>query len=176
MEEWEEQACMVYFLCDKDVKEAWHQVLDEDMVSSDVSPEQVLLLWQKLLQLEENQVVSVLFQYKTSKNRVKTKVLLFTLENEYLLVCNGIGSANLIVVTLEEMSDLCNWWSGLPTTDIPLTGVHLVYRKVFCCDVNVKPIHLLTETHDMVSNTNLRLAQFNMICEAAARRLPFPVK
>ena len=171
MKEWEEQACMVYFMCDVDVREHWEKLLSDDMVSA--SPESVLTMWQQLLQMQENQLVAVLFQCMTARKVVKTKVLLFTLENDYLLVCNGIGSENLIIVTYEEMIDFCNWWSSLqPSVDIPLLNVHPVYRKVFRCDLNVKTVHLFTETHDMVSNTNLRLAQFNMICKAASLQGP----
>ena len=165
---WEDQAWMVFFLCDKDVRDHWNRLLNDDMVSA--SAEQVLELWQQLLQMQENQVVSVLFQYLTPRNKCKTKVLLFTQENDYLLVCNGIGSENLIVVTYNDMIDFCDWWSNLGAVNIPLTNVHPVYRKVFRCDLNVKTVHLFTETHDMVKNTNLRLAQFNMICEAASRK------
>ena len=165
---WEEQACMVYFMCDKDVRESWSLMLNDDLVSA--CAEDVLTLWQQLLQMKENQLVSVLYQYQNSKGIFKTKVLLFTLENDYLLVCNGIGSENLVVVTLDEMADLCDWWSRLPSVHVPLLHVHPMYKNVFRSDLNVKPIHLFIETHNMVKNTNLRLAQFNMICEAATRQ------
>ncbi len=167
MKEWEHQACMLFFMSDKDVTESWRRVLEDDMVSA--GPESVLRLWQQLLQMQDNELVSVLFQYMTSRQVVKTKVLLFTQEENYLLVCNGIGGDSLVNVTYEEMIDLCNWWSGSPTVDVPLQA-HPVYRKVFRCDTNVKSIHLFTDTHTMSSNTNLRLAQFNRICEAASHK------
>ena len=165
---WEEQACMVYLMCDKDVRETWGTMQNDDLVSA--CAEDVLTLWQQLLQMQDNQLVSVLYQYKNSKGIIKTKALLFTLENEYLLVCNGTGSNNLVIVSMNEMADLCNWWSSLPLMHVPLLHVHPMYKKVFGSDLNVKPIHLFTETHDMIKNTNLRLAQFNMICEAASRK------
>lgn len=167
---------MVYFLCDKDVVDEWGRQMNDDMPSINV--EQIMTLWQQLLQLQDNQLVSVLFQFVGNagqQKKAKTKVLLFTRENDGLLVCNGVGSDNLVTVIMDEMVDLLNWWSNLATPDIPpLDKVHPLYRKVFRCSVNVKSIHLFTETHDMVSNTNLRLAQFNMICDAA--RLQQPVR
>lgn len=169
---WEEQVCMVYFLSDKDRREEWTRMFSDELVSA--SAEQVLLVWQHLVQMQDNQMVVVLFQYVTSHKVVKNKVLLFTLENDDLLVCNGYGSANLVSVTHEDLIDMLDWWSNLPTMDIPAQA-HPVYTKVFACDSNVKSIHLFSETHDITSNVNLRLAQFNMICDAASRYTPsFP--
>jgi hypothetical protein len=162
-----EQVWLVYFLCDKDMRESWDVLLNDDMPS--IEKEQIMTLWQHLLQLGDNQLISVLFQYVEHSN-VKTKVLLMTREDDELLVCNGVGSENLVSTTLHEMVDFLNWWSNLATCDIPATQVHPVYSKVFRCALNIKSIHLFTETHDMVNNTNLRLAQFNMICEAAQLR------
>jgi hypothetical protein len=165
MHEWNEQAWIVYFLCDKDVTDTWVRMLNDDIPSA--CPEQVLTLWQSLLQMTDNQVVSALFQYVDKSSQIKTKVVLFTREDEGLLACNGISSTNLVTLTWDEMIDFLNWWSNLTPPDIPLTGVPQVYSKVFCCATNVKTVHLFTETHDMVSNTNIRLAQFNLMCKAA---------
>lgn len=165
MHEWNEPAWVVYFLCDKDVTDTWKRWANDDIPS--VNEEQVLTLWQSLLQMTDNQLVSVLFQYVDKSGQVKTKVVLFTREDNELLACNGVGSDNLVQVGWDEMIDFLNWWSNLSPPDIPLTSVPAVYRKVFCCPTNVKSIHLFTETHDMVSNTNLRLAQFNLMCKAA---------
>lgn len=170
MKELDEHAWLVYFMCDKDVREQWATQLADDMPS--ISAEQIMTLWQQLLQLQDNQLVSVLFQFVGNAGqakKAKTKALLFTREDDGFLVCNGIGGDNLVNVTVDEMVDFLNWWTNLETHDIPLYA-HAVYRKVFRCSTNVKSVHLFTETFDMVNNTNLRLAQFNMICEAAQLR------
>lgn len=165
-----ELALLVYLLSGVDVTPEWNRMLLDEMPS--INQEQIMELWQQLLHLDDNSFLSVFFQFiPNQRGAIKTKVLLFTKEDTQLLVCNGIGSSNLINVSLDRMVDLLDWWLNLPNCDIPLLGqTHPVYKEVFRCSANVKSIHLFTNTHAIQENTNLRLAHFHLICEAAKRK------
>ena len=165
MNEVDDIAFVLFLLTGTDKSSAWRQVSKTSEPS--ISQEEIMKLWQSVLQLDDGHVLSVLFQYSQTKY-VKTKILLMTREGDEILVCNGIGSDNLVTVSVDSLVDFLDWWINLPTCDIPLSGVHPIYRQVFKCSIAVQSIHLLTEVHTIQDATvNLRLAHFQMLCEAS---------
>ena len=175
MNELNELVLLVYLLSGEDVSSTWNSVIQDDLCS--ITPEHVMQLWQQLVQLEDMSFISVLFQFfaPNSSKTVKTKVLLITKEEGQLLVCNGIGSSNLVTVSVDDMVNLLDWWCNQPDCNIPLQA-HPMYKKVFKSSVNVKSIHLFSSVHPIQENTNLRLAHFQMICDAAKCSAPPPLQ
>lgn len=164
MNEVDDIAFVLFLLTGVDKSSAWKV---PESVEPSICPEEIMKLWQSVVQLDDGHVLSVLFQYGQTKY-VKTKFLLMTREGNEILVCNGIGSDNLVVTSIENLVDFLDWWINLPTCDIPLSGVHPVYKEVFKCSTAVRSIHLLTEVHTIQDATvNLRLAHFQMLCEAS---------
>lgn len=155
--------CMYMFiLTGKDVREQWHKLFSDEMPS--VSPEDVLKVWQALVQLTSGKVVSVLFQFVHLS--VENRVLLFTLEEEKLLVCNGIGSECLCSQNLSDVINWLDWWANVENSDV-LEDAPEGFCKLFNCTPGSKSVHLFTETHDIENNTNLRLAHFQTLCKAS---------
>ena len=164
MNELDDLAFVLFLMTGKDMTSAWRRLMQEPEPS--ISQEAIMQLWQQILQLDDGHVISVLFQYGQTKY-VKTKILLMTREGDKVLVCNGIGSDNLVLVSVDSLVDFLDWWINLPTCDIPLSGVHPVYKQVFKCSIAVRSIHLFVETLPIQETANLRLAHFQMICEAS---------
>ena len=152
----------MFILTGKDVRDQWNKVFLDELPS--VGPEEVLRLWQALVQLTAGKVVSVLFQFVHSA--VENRVLLFTLENEQLLVCNGVGSDCLFVQNLPDVITWLDWWANVEDSYV-LKEAPEGFCKLFHCLPDSKSVHLFTETHDVVENTNLRLAHFQALCKAA---------
>lgn len=152
----------MFVLTGQNPLEKWSRLLNTPTQQS--KPEAVLQLWQALVQLSDEQVVSTVFQFSVPLHKNKTTVILFTLENGKLLVCNGFGAEALSVVPLDDVITWLNEWAyeeeGYVPSDLPKT-----FFTLFGCAPKSQMIHLLTETHDIANNTNMRLAHFEALCK-----------
>jgi hypothetical protein len=164
-------AFVLFLMTGSDESGGWKRVFENKEVT--INQEQLLQLWQRLVQLDDSHVVVALYQCISLKKVVTSRVLLFTRENDDILVCNGVGSDGLVTVSIQSVVDLLDWWVNLPSCDIPLSGIHPLYSSVFRCGIAVNSVHLFSETYDIQENANLRLAHFQMLCEAAKLQKSF---
>jgi hypothetical protein len=175
MNEYDDLVFVVFLLTGRDMSSVWSRMLQDDIPS--ISQDYIMQLWQNVLQLDDTHVLSVLFECIQTNKVVKSRVLLLTKEGDEILVCNGVGSDNLVLTSVKELVDFLDWWINLPTCDIPFSGVHPLYKKVFKCSVGVRSVHLFSEFIPIQdSNLNLRLAHFNMLCEASKLSKSFEYK
>ena len=158
----------MFILSGKDMEASWQRIMDDDMPS--ISPEHVLQVWQAVVQLEPEQFVSVLFQFVQS-NLVENRVLLITQEDDHLLVCNGIGSESLLVTSVEDVVNMLDWWlrSMEMHAQQAQHALHPVFKQLFLVSdgEDLRGVHLFCESHKLQNNTNLRLAQFQALCQSA---------
>lgn len=152
----------MFVLTGQNPLDKWTRLLETKTQES--KPEAVLQLWQALVQLSEEQVVSVVFQFSSPCHENMTRVILFTLEHGKLLVCNGFGSESLFVVPLEDVITWLNEWAYKEEGDVPIDAPKAFF-SLFGCAPKSQMIYLLTETHDIAKNTNMRLAHFEALCK-----------
>lgn len=165
---------LTYILSGQDVRSDWQRHMMSHP-EGDMVPEDVLQLWQRLVHLKDNEFISVIFHYKQSGNpkaQTKSKVLLLSLEDSHVLVCNGVGGDNLVKVSKDDMITLFDWWCNLHNLGIPLAGGRNlgIFKKVFRTSVGIDSVYLFSDTHVMSEDMNLRVGHFQMICEAAKYR------
>ncbi len=152
---------IVYVLTNKDVQLHWRRQLK--VAPSSITQEDILRLWQVLLQLEDGMLVTTLYVFESTQGR-QNRVLLFMLENDKLLVCNNVGSDGIQVVELSEIITMLDEWFNLPLLYVKTPSPLFSQLFQVSSTESIKSVHLLTEVHAIEENTNLRWAHFQLLC------------